>query len=217
MPARLRTYATFPDDDVRMDRLCVHRPISTHLKPRESAVCVDMVVRACVVMFRGTVHVLAYKKEGPAGICPRAPHACCPRRAAATCSPTGLPPQYHRRLAGLTSGFGMGPGVPPPPRPPPDAASTLAGSRRPRRSAATCSPTGLPPQYHRRVAGLTSGFGMGPGVPPPPRPPIDEAGAQRRRALRAAWRSETIAARALRARGALPLRAGAVALLVPLG
>ena len=58
---------------------------------------------------------------------------------------------------------------------------------------------------------------MGPGVPPPPRPPIDEAGAERRRALRAAWRSETIAARALRARGALPFRAGAVALLVPLG
>ena len=40
---------------------------------------------------------------------------------------------------------------------------------------------------------------------------------ERRRALRAAWRSETIAARARRARGALPLRAGAVALLVPLG
>ena len=40
---------------------------------------------------------------------------------------------------------------------------------------------------------------------------------ERRRALRAAWRSETIAARALRARGALPFRAGAVALLVPLG
>ena len=58
---------------------------------------------------------------------------------------------------------------------------------------------------------------MGPGVPPPPRPPIDEAGARApaRPEGRMAKRDDRGAGAA--ARGALPFRAGAVALLVPLG
>ena len=53
---------------------------------------------------------------------------------------------------------------------------------------------GAAPAVPSALAGLTSGFGMGPGVPPPPRPPADAAQCPRSPrarpgALRAARRS----------------------------
>ena len=84
----------------------------------------------------------------------------------------GASPAVPSALAGLTSGFGTGPGVPPPPRPPARAARSCSMPRKrgPRAGGALLS-RGASPAVPSALAGLTSGFGTGPGVPPPPRPP----------------------------------------------
>ena len=58
----------------------------------------------------------AHTKEGPATTRVTGPprHANAPRWSATSCSPTDYS-AVPSALGGLTSGFGMGPGVPPPP------------------------------------------------------------------------------------------------------
>ena len=58
----------------------------------------------------------AHAKEGPATTRVTGPsrHANAPRWSATSCSPTDYS-AVPSALGGLTSGFGMGPGVPPPP------------------------------------------------------------------------------------------------------
>ena len=71
---------------------------------------------------------MSRKRKGPQGssspgALPRAKRAAS---AGGALPSRGASPAVLSALAGLTSGFGMGPGVPPPPRPPADAGRSPA-------------------------------------------------------------------------------------------
>ena len=121
------------------------------------------------------------------GVCMRPSYATCGSRARKGSASgvgrrrgLGMPPETCERTGrdapgGAASARRRPTGAPINARGPPGSSSPGALPRAKRAaSAGGALPSHrIPPAVLSALAGLTSGFGMGPGVPPPPRPPAD--------------------------------------------